>query len=826
MKRWMATLLLLLTHIMYTHAIESERTFRVYTSSSGMIDNSAQVLECTKTGRIMIVTLGHVNFYNGVSFSHVDPPRNGAYPLPKYTGFSHAYFDRQHHLWLKNRHEVTCVNLIKEKFVGDVRALLQSYGVEDKVDDLFIDENGWLWVLVGNHLVNAERKISIKVRNLPLQDFCVNDGGIVLFYADGTTDVYEPSGKAMRYSLRSLSVEEAKDYGQTSVLCLAAGGIFQIRTGKKGSVLMFFDMEKRHWRTVMKTPYSMNSMKVNDHRLYVACVEGYWIYDLVTEEMVHHREVALDNGKSMVPDVNAITFDMQGGMWLGTKRRGLLYSKPYSSPFRLYDSNTSFFKQHAPLFAKAVEHNRRHVNSTDNCAYVDSRGWTWYGTFHGLQLKKNGSHQKTELGYKDGLANEVVRCIVEDNNHNMWVGTSYGVARVDIKNNQVRHIEYYSGIDNVPDEAFVEGGALKLADGSIVMQTVDHMVVFNPDSFHTLAISKMRLYPKLCKILMNGQEVHAGVAFDGNVVTDRAVTRTRDMSFNYDQNSITLMFAGLNYFRPLQTYYRVRVKGFDAYNDWRVFSAYNARGLVDKVGALHLPLAGIRPGYYEIELQASMSPDHWEVEPYVWRIYVKEPWWRTTVIYVILGIVLCVLLALNLLWFSRLTKLRMEWRNDEQQVLKRLKNFVQRCCECEKEIIAPVSNRGGEDTLADVENHEFERIMVDIMPQLLTHGVDHYSLSRLADMAGVEKVALCNVMMANFHRSPKHLMLVMRLKQAARLLCESRMGVKEIAAKCGFATTNYLISSFFHYYRCTPQNYCASHSAKPVNSHDRPPMGR
>lgn len=821
-----ALLMLLLTPMIYAHAMESERTFRVFTSSSGMIDNSAQVVECTKTGRIMVVTLGHVNFYNGVSFSHIDPLHNSVYRLSKYTGYSHAYFDRQHHLWLKDQHQVTCVDLLKETFVDDVKELLKTYGVEDHVDDLFIDDKGVLWVVVGNHLINVEQKVSIKLRPIALQDISVSEEGIVLFYADGTTDGYEPTGKAMRYSLRSLNGEDARRYGLTSVLCKTQGGIFQIRTGKEGAVLMLLDTDKRQWHTILKTPYSMNSMMINDQRLYVACVEGYWVYDLVTEEKTHHREVMLNSGQKMVPDVNAIAFDMQGGMWLGTKRRGLLYSKPYVSPFEQFDSHTAFYQQHATILEKAVKHNRRYVNQTINCSFVDSRGWTWNGTFHGLQLKKKGSKQPQMLGYRDGLANEVVRCIVEDNNRNIWVGTSYGIARVEIKKDKVSHIEFYAGIDNIPDEAFVEGGSIKLSDGRIIMQTLDHMVLFDPDAFHTMAIAKMKLYPKLCKILMNGQEVHAGMEFNGNVVTDRAVTRTRDMYFDYNQNSITLMFTGLNYFRPQQTHYRVRVKGVAAYQDWQVFSVYNTRGLVDKVGALHLPLAGIRPGHYEIELQASMAPDHWEVEPYVWHIYVKEPWWRTTMIYVLLGVVLCVLLGINLWWYSRMTSLRMEWRNVEQQVMKRLKNFVERCHDCEKDKIAPVNNRGGDDTLADRGNQDFEQVMTTIMPQLMTDGVEHFTVKRLASMAGVDKLTLCNVMMANFHRSPRHLMMVLRLKQAERLLRESKMEVAEIATKCRFESVNYFLSSFYHCYRCTPQYYRATHSAKPTKSHERPPMGR
>ena len=89
------------------------------------------------------------------------------------------------------------------------------------------------------------------------------------------------------------------------------------------------------------------------------------------------------------------------------------------------------------------------------------------------------------------------------------------------------------------------------------------------------------------------------------------------------------LFSGLNFFRPTQTYYRIRVKGFK--NEWEVFSMHDGSGRVDEKGMLHYPIIGIPPGEYEIEVQTSMSPDEWTVDPFVWKLNVDEPWWRMTI---------------------------------------------------------------------------------------------------------------------------------------------------------------------------------------------------
>ena len=130
--------------------------------------------------------------------------------------------------------------------------------------------------------------------------------------------------------------------------------------------------------------------------------------------------------------------------------------------------------------------------------------------------------------------------------------------------------------------------------------------------------------------MVNGVYVEAGTQIDSKVILERSVSRTHEFHVDYNHNSLTLTFSGLNYLRPVQTYYRVRVKGVAGYDKWRILSYGKSGGLVDKNGMLHLPLVAMKPGDYVIELQTSMWPDKWAAEPYTWIVHVDQPWWRTT----------------------------------------------------------------------------------------------------------------------------------------------------------------------------------------------------
>ena len=51
---------------------EENRVFYSFDASNGLADNSAQTIKCTKTGRMVVTTIGHINFYDGDAFTHID----------------------------------------------------------------------------------------------------------------------------------------------------------------------------------------------------------------------------------------------------------------------------------------------------------------------------------------------------------------------------------------------------------------------------------------------------------------------------------------------------------------------------------------------------------------------------------------------------------------------------------------------------------------------------------------------------------------------------------------------------------------------------------
>jgi len=789
----------------------SPRVFTQYTSAEGLADNSAQTINCTKTGRLVITTVGQINFYDGAKFSYIDPTDENVYALPEYRGNYHLYFDRYHHIWLKNTHSVTCVDLTVERFTASIDDEFHKFGMNDRVQDLFVDSTGVVWLLSASGLYNVETKKTLKPRpRLNLQDLEVyKDKYVMLFYENGLVERYEiATGKKVAES-RAYGDPDGMRYGSSSLVSKYHQKVYQIRNGSKEAILMNYDVDHNQWNEILRAPYHLNNMAFKDSLMYVSCEYGYWVINLNTHVPVHVEKMKLFSGEELHTDVNMIAFDRQGGMWVGTERRGLLYSRPFKVPFHLYKwgeptaDHYGTMMNHVPAY-------QRFRNRTVNCVYKDSRGWTWVGTTQGLQLYRRESDMLPQVfTKKEGLYNNIIHSVIEDLNHNIWVATSYGISVLLLNDEgRVTFVNSYNQYDLVPNEVFENGKAMRLPDGTIVMQGLDHVVEFNPTTMSTLDNSfDFKIYPKLIKLMVNGVDITPTTELDGKRILDRALSRVWGLDLNYNQNSITMVFSALNYFRPQQTFYRVRIKGLD--EEWRVLSPYSDERMVDESGLLHLSLMGIQPGEYELELQASMSPDDWETKPYIWKITIHEPWWRTTGVFALFGLVLITLLLINIYYYMKNATLKAMRNSEETMLIKRIYNFVERI-DSKEDVLEPSPEEYTQatlDTQLDLDP-EFVKAIDKIAPVVeMERKQKKMTMRRLSAAAGVSVKDFYAMITANIFKSPRVLIKRNRLAQAERMLRNTKATVDEIAKECGFVSANYFIASFYQKYKTTPQQY-------------------
>jgi AraC-like DNA-binding protein len=792
------------------------RNFKVFNAANGLADNSALAVLCTDNGRMIIATQGNLNFYDGASFSYIDALPEYQYQLPLYKGNFQILDDKKGHLWLKSDHSLACVDLLNEQYVANLDSVFQQVlHCCEMIEDLFVDKTGSVWLLTDKCLYNSvNQKYYNVLKDCNLQDMQIYRGDtLLLFYDNGEEIGLEVSTGKMLHRTRAYDRNEAKDYGSNILTFAYKEGFFQIRNGDTSSVLMYFDPNELKWSTIEKFPYHLNGFALEEgsSHLYIPSEQGYLVYDMAGKTFIYNEgQQASHAGNSMEVIYNAMTFDKQGGLWIAAENRGVLYARPQSARFKVYHLMDPAASQYLAM----TDHLRQNITEFDgkeaNCMYNDSRDWMWIGTTKGLYLYRSANGKPVYFGKREGLINSYIHAIVEDKDHNIWLATSYGISCIIFKGDEPFFVNSFNYEDNVPNESFVNCKAVCLDDGTIIMQSIDHIVTFDPSDFTTVNVSRpLSLHPEFVRLLVNGFIVKPGEVVDNNVVLDKAITQVHDIRLNFNQNSISLTFSGMNYFRPIQSYYRVRVSGKGIQNDWIIYSYYNSDGLVDSRGKLHLPLINLQPGDYKVELEASMFPNAWSGETKEWVIHVNQPWWKTTGVYAILLFLLLLVLLANLFLYSRNTKMRARRNNEEGDFIKKLRSFVQRCDSFSNELLAPTQDEyyGDFEEERSKMKPEFIQLILKLTPYIHQQKNSDLTMSRLSRVSGIEVEKLYDIIIADLYKNPRELSKQVRLQRAKKMLEETELSIEEIADGCGFYTPNYFIGNFFHQYKLTPKEY-------------------
>lgn len=827
------TLPLLLAVLLHLHPSwagrEEARVFRVINAANGLADNSSQIITSTPDGRLIISTIGNLNFYDGHTFTHADSYAHLEYSLPLYRGHYHLYFDRENHIWLKDKKKVTCLDLLTERFVQNVDSVIRAMGCHEPVLDLFIDQHRTVWFLTSGGLTSPDRPgryYSVR-RERNLQDVDVQQGILYTFYDNGLAEGQDTLGNIVSQA-RPYDEATAPQYAASTVLLPFRDGFFQIRNGTTNSILLYFDTATQTFTEIMRVGFHLNNMALNAaaDQLYIPSESGYMVVDLATRQAQHVEQLTMADGTQLSTDCNTLTFDHQGGLWIGTESRGVLYARPHGQPFHAYtwlqqqalDHDRQLLQLQADSLLPDVPVSE-YLGRRANCRFTDSRGWTWVGTRTGVFIERPGL-PVLNLTRSDGLHNEYIHSIIEDNDHNIWAATSCGITFFLVSSGQVIFINNFTEPDGVPSESFVNCMAHKLPDGTIVMKALEHIVTFRPDSLydvnHPHHFSNIR--PRLFRLLINGNTIKPGESYQGNVIIDKALPHVTDIYLQSDQNSVAMSFSALNYYRPLQTSYRVRVRELSS--EWEIFSATTS-DKVDSDGRLIYLLPNLEAGDYHIEVQASMFPDVWDEELSSdsfsqWCIHVEKPWWRRAASFVLVGLLLLTLLVANFVLFNRNSRMRDRRNAAGGDIIRRILHFAERCETLSHQKFRPLSD--DQPSLASSARSAVSPAFVQVMQQLLPYIAVHQrhtpTMSELSRVAGVDVMKFYKIVSGNLYKSPRELVRVIKLEQAARLLTTTDLTIEQVAEAVGFYSPNYLIGNFYHKYKQTPSEYRRENTEK------------
>ena len=220
-------------------------------------------------------------------------------------------------------------------------------------------------------------------------------------------------------------------------------------------------------------------------------------------------------------------------------------------------------------------------NSNLKChdLFTDHRGLLWFGTQDGLNVYNPLNNTKNSFFEVDGLINNNVRSIIEDNFGRIWVSTANGISRISVieeKNNGFKYsFTNFNKYDGVTENEFLPRSVIKTSDNKLIWGSLNGFDEINPNKI----VSSQQQLPKplITKLLLFGNEIKVGEKYNGNVILNKSISSTSQIDLKHFQNLLGFEFSALNYINPTQTYYKYKLEGVDV--EWNVTGTKNGLGV-------------------------------------------------------------------------------------------------------------------------------------------------------------------------------------------------------------------------------------------------------
>jgi hypothetical protein len=363
--------------------------------------------------------------------------------------------------------------------------------------------------------------------------------------------------------------------------------------------------------------------------------------------------------------VQSIFEDSNGTLWIGTGGIGLIKYDPESKETRLFSPRLDGTGPSHPYVY---------------CMFEDNKGNYWIGTpTGGLNLLNRETDEflfiKNNPADPQSLSNDIILSIFQDRNENLWVGTSGGLNKLNIpvEKNMFEKIKdslitvsfaRYGRSQGLPNEVIygildddngflwfsTNAGLVKFdpAAPRPVLKTFDMMDglqnnEFNQNSFwknnkgemyfggisgfnifHPDSIKPNPYIPpvRFTDFKLFNESVPLKNQNKSDLFSlDKSFYLTESLELSYSQNVITFDFAALNYIIPEKNNYAYMMEGFDL--DWIL--AGNRRTVT---------YTNLDPGNYTFRVRGSNNDGIWNEQGAAVTLYISPPPWLSWYAYI------------------------------------------------------------------------------------------------------------------------------------------------------------------------------------------------
>lgn len=217
------------------------------------------------------------------------------------------------------------------------------------------------------------------------------------------------------------------------------------------------------------------------------------------------------------------------------------------------------------------------------CHLIDSRGKIWFGSRGGgLSVYDPETLKFKSYDMEDGLPNNVVYGILEDDQNNLWMSTNKGICRFNYITGEIRNFTVDHGLVG---NQFNYKSCFKDEDGTMYFGAVNGLTWFHPEQIKTFE-SEPEIH--FTSFRLFNEPVRPGK----KSVLEKDIDRTDHITLKYKQNVISFDFIALDYHSRGKNNFFYYMDGFE--------TSWQSAGNHQSVTYTNLP-----PGDYHFRIKAT-----------------------------------------------------------------------------------------------------------------------------------------------------------------------------------------------------------------------------
>lgn len=428
------------------------------------------------------------------------------------------------------------------------------------------------------------------------------------------------------------------------------------------------------------------------------------------------------------------------------------------------------------------------------CLAKDGKIWlgsNGYGLYC-YNYNKEGKTYVKSFTTNNGLANNTVKGIVEDNQGMLWIATDNGLS---IFNPKTETFSNYSRKDGLLSSQFYFNGAIRDAKDKIYLGTDEGLMAVTGVNHAVHNAARLRF----TELLVDNQPVFAGSDY-----LDDDISIAKRLCIHESDKSFTIFFSALNYGNDSQGVYLYRMKGYE--NDWVQLQP----------GQHSVRYSTLPAGSYQFEVKYIPSFDSdkeqvifvdIKVTPYFWK-----SWWFVSLM------VIAFIAFLLYIYTSRLEKMR---EREVEELYRPIEAALKDSDEPGKlqsriQMILENQKRYQDSQKKSIEADrkqvaEKERPFMDIVMEVMEKNYDNseFGVQELADEMRMNRSVLSKMLNAEAGQPTAQFIRNYRLDIAKKMITENvaNRNITEIAYRVGFNDPKYFTRCFTKQYGESPSAF-------------------